>query len=333
MPVESATWQPAGRAADSAGPAATWLDDTQSRDHRWDIEPGGGLSGVESDAVKVFISWSGQRSRDVALALRDWLPLLINEVQGFVSSKDIYAGARWQAEIAAQLESTNFGLVCVTKDNQRSPWINFEAGALAKAVDSSRLIPLAIDLRPSEIEIPLGQFQSQPLTEAGVQEVAASLNSLAANRLKEDLLIRAVAKWWPELHTQIEDILSQPGADPRPDTRSDRELIEETLSAVRSLVQNQTRATLGNAKPQLTVEDMRGLWPEILEEVKGRRRFTWILLSQNATVAGLRGGTLQLAFATPEAAESYARGNNEQPLREALLAVTGADLWIEIDRG
>ena len=59
MPVESATWQPAGRAADSAGPAATWLDDTQSRDHRWDIEPGGGLSGVESDAVKVFISWSG----------------------------------------------------------------------------------------------------------------------------------------------------------------------------------------------------------------------------------------------------------------------------------
>jgi hypothetical protein len=90
--------------------------------------------------MKVFISWSGDKSRDVALALRDWLPGVINSIEPFVSAKDIYAGTRWQAEIASQLDSTNFGIVCVTKDNQLSSWLNFEAGALAKAVDSSRLV-------------------------------------------------------------------------------------------------------------------------------------------------------------------------------------------------
>jgi hypothetical protein len=96
--------------------------------------------------MRVFISWSGETSRDVALALRDWLPGVINSVRPFVSTKDIYAGSRWQMEIAAQLEATNFGIVCVTRANQSAPWLNFEAGALAKAVESSSVVPLAIGL-------------------------------------------------------------------------------------------------------------------------------------------------------------------------------------------
>jgi hypothetical protein len=82
-------------------------------------------------AMKVFISWSGQKSRDVASALRDWLPLVINSVEPFMSSRDISAGARWQVEIARQLDTTDFGIVCVTRENQASKWLNFEAGALA----------------------------------------------------------------------------------------------------------------------------------------------------------------------------------------------------------
>ncbi|MDQ1037320.1 DNA polymerase-3 subunit gamma/tau [Streptomyces sp. V3I8] len=42
--------------------------------------------------------------------------------------------------------------------------------------------------------------------------------------------------------------------------------------------------------------DPRTLWPNILEAVKNRRRFTWILLSQNAQVTGFDGTTLQIGF-------------------------------------
>src|SRR5689334_12254492 len=111
--------------------------------------------------MKVFISWSGEKSRAVAQALREWLPAVDKQLAPFVSSKDIFAGTRWQAEIIRELEATSFGIVCVTQENQAQPWINFEAGAIAKAVETSRVVPLAVDLKPSDIKPPLGQFQAQ----------------------------------------------------------------------------------------------------------------------------------------------------------------------------
>jgi DNA polymerase III subunit gamma/tau len=79
----------------------------------------------------------------------------------------------------------------------------------------------------------------------------------------------------------------------------------------------------------LSVTDIRRLWPEVLEEVKGKRRFTWILLSQNAQVAELRNGTLLLGMSNSGARDSFARGGNEDVLREAIVVVMGADFAIE----
>jgi DNA polymerase III subunit gamma/tau len=79
----------------------------------------------------------------------------------------------------------------------------------------------------------------------------------------------------------------------------------------------------------LTVTDVRRLWPEVLEEVKGKRRFTWILLSQNAQVAELRNGTLLLAMSNAGARDSFARGGSEDVLHEAMVVVMGADFAIE----
>jgi DNA polymerase-3 subunit gamma/tau len=78
----------------------------------------------------------------------------------------------------------------------------------------------------------------------------------------------------------------------------------------------------------LSVTDVRRLWPEVLEEVKGKRRFTWILLSQNAQVAEVRDGTLTLSMANAGAKDSFGRGGSEDILREALVVVLGADLRI-----
>jgi len=96
-----------------------------------------------------------------------------------------------------------------------------------------------------------------------------------------------------------------------------------------------TSAVLSSSKgsapisPQLTVTDVRRLWPEVLEEVKGKRRFTWILLSQNAQVAELRNDTLLLAMSNAGARDSFARGGSEDVLREAMVVVMGADFAVE----
>ncbi|MFI7401299.1 DNA polymerase III subunit gamma and tau [Streptomyces sp. NPDC049541] len=64
--------------------------------------------------------------------------------------------------------------------------------------------------------------------------------------------------------------------------------------------------------------DPRMLWPNILEAVKNRRRFTWILLSQNAQVAGFDGTTLQLGFVNAGARDNFASSGSEDVLRQAL---------------
>ncbi|MEU1307299.1 DNA polymerase III subunit gamma and tau [Streptomyces cinnamoneus] len=62
----------------------------------------------------------------------------------------------------------------------------------------------------------------------------------------------------------------------------------------------------------------RQMWPNILEAVKNRRRFTWILLSQNAQVSGFDGTTLQVGFSNPGARDSFTNSGSEDVLRQAL---------------
>ncbi|MFE4176935.1 DNA polymerase III subunit gamma and tau [Streptomyces sp. NPDC056909] len=63
---------------------------------------------------------------------------------------------------------------------------------------------------------------------------------------------------------------------------------------------------------------VRNMWPDILEAVKNRRRFTWILLSQNAQVAGFDGTTLQLGFINAGARDNFTSSGSEDVLKQAL---------------
>lgn len=75
--------------------------------------------------------------------------------------------------------------------------------------------------------------------------------------------------------------------------------------------------------------DPRSLWPNILEAVKGRRRFTWILLSQNAQVAGFDGTTLQIGFVNAGARDNFASSGSEDVLRQALSEQFGVQWKVE----
>ena len=70
--------------------------------------------------MKVFISWSGDRSQAVANAFKEWLPMVLQYVEPWVSEKDINAGERWAQMIAGELEQANFGIICLTPENLKS---------------------------------------------------------------------------------------------------------------------------------------------------------------------------------------------------------------------
>ncbi|MFD7917815.1 DNA polymerase III subunit gamma and tau [Streptomyces sp. NPDC059740] len=74
---------------------------------------------------------------------------------------------------------------------------------------------------------------------------------------------------------------------------------------------------------------VRQMWPGILEAVKNRRRFTWILLSQNAQVAGFDGRTLQIGFSNSGARDSFVGSGSEDVLKQALSEGFGVQWQIE----
>src|SRR5687767_11959277 len=115
---------------------------------------------AEVQIMRIFISWSGDRSLAVAQTLHRWLKDVWHRVDPWISTEDIRIGARWNPEVAQKLEEARFGILCMTKENLAAPWLIFEAGALAKTLDRSFVCPFLFDLKPSELKGPLVQFQA-----------------------------------------------------------------------------------------------------------------------------------------------------------------------------
>lgn len=183
--------------------------------------------------MDVFISWSGDKSKHVATTLHRYIPRIIQAVKPFMSAHDIESGSRGIAEISAQLEKSNFGIICLSADNLDAPWILFEAGALSKHVQASRVCTYLIENKPSDIEKPLGEFQASEMTEDGTLRVLQSINSKLENgKLADDELKNIFGKWWDEIRSELEK--AHKLSAPKVPVRTDREIAEDTLNDVRA---------------------------------------------------------------------------------------------------
>jgi hypothetical protein len=193
--------------------------------------------------MKVFISWSGDLSHKVAQELRDWLPKVIQRVKPFISSRDIETGSRGNNDMAKELQDTSYGILCITKDNLQAPWINFEAGALSKFVDESRVTPYLFNLKGSDIGQghPLLQFQYMKFEKEDVRKMLKELNKACEpDCLEESDLNEIFEMWWPKLEEKLNAILEASVKNNACDTekRSQEDILEEVLSLVRLINNN-----------------------------------------------------------------------------------------------
>ena len=154
--------------------------------------------------MKVFISWSGNKSHKVAMIFREWLPSVIQSLEPYVSSEDIDKGARWSSDIAKELEDSTFGILCVTKDNLHAPWLSFEAGALSKTMDKSFVTPFLFDIKRSEVNGPILQFQSTVFEKEDIKKLIHTLNKACGeNGISETMLDKAFEVWYPTLEEEL----------------------------------------------------------------------------------------------------------------------------------
>jgi DNA polymerase-3 subunit gamma/tau len=74
---------------------------------------------------------------------------------------------------------------------------------------------------------------------------------------------------------------------------------------------------------------LRRFWPEVIENVKKRRRLTWSLLSSSAHVLSVDENAITIGIVNAGARDSFTRSGSEDILRAAFVDVTGLDLKIE----
>jgi TIR domain len=185
--------------------------------------------------MKVFISWSGDASYKAAIALREWLPSVLQSLEPYVSSEDIEKGARWSSDIGQRLNDTEFGVLCVTRENLSSAWLNFEAGALSKSIDTGRVSPLLLNLRPAELVGPLSQFQVTLPHFEDIVRLVKSMNTACERPIEEARLVEAIKMWWPKLGASLKEAArGDDQAHPAPQ-RDIREMIEELLEITRGI--------------------------------------------------------------------------------------------------
>jgi hypothetical protein len=191
-------------------------------------------------ATQVFISWSGELSKKLAEAVREWLPATLQFVKPYFTPVDIEKGAKWMSDISGELSKSHVGIICLNRENLSSPWILFEAGALSKNLDRSRVCPLLFGLEPAEVEGPLSVFQATRFTREDFKGLVETINNAGGDsKLDKRVLENVFEKWWPGLKEQVDKIQAEhPPADENA-RRPVEDMVQEILELVRLQVRRQ----------------------------------------------------------------------------------------------
>jgi hypothetical protein len=221
---------------------------------------------------EIFISWSGTVSKQIAEALRDWLPLVIDTAGYWVSSRNISAGRRWSIELAGKLEHSIFGIVILTSGNLDSNWIMFEAGALSKNLHDGSVVPYMFGVGAGDLQGPLAQFQALPSNREGSLRLVKAIASALPIEITQEVLETRFEAFWPKLEQQLPVIPSQNvAANKDEDAKSSpeilrlerrldeqNEMVRELLSGLTSM---QVKSSNSTAVSSFTgLEKLVGAW-------------------------------------------------------------------------
>jgi len=192
--------------------------------------------------MKVFISWSGERSHQVAGLLSNWLKCVLQASKPWISS-DMDRGIVWFNTVNEALADTNTGVVCLTAENLNSPWILFETGSLSNGLTDKRVCTFLIDIKPADVEPPLSQFNHTEPNKNSMLNLVKTINGrLGDKQLDTETLQTVFNTYYPQFEKQFNEIITKTKAAKGDSTkntviRSEQEMLEEVLVTVRNLNQ------------------------------------------------------------------------------------------------
>jgi DNA polymerase-3 subunit gamma/tau len=79
----------------------------------------------------------------------------------------------------------------------------------------------------------------------------------------------------------------------------------------------------------MDIAGLRRIWPDVIENVKKRRRLTWSLLSASAQILGVDDTNITIGIINAGARDSFVRSESDEILRQAFIEVVGLDRKID----
>ena len=141
---------------------------------------------------------------------------------------------------------------------------------------------------------------------------------------------------------RVGSIASLPASTPTPAKAAQPVRVESVKEEVKSITKvaavPQKEVPAAAPKKSVAAEPVAGmdlvglrrLWPEVIENVKGRRRLTWSLLSASAQISAIDDRAISIAMVNVGARDSFLRSNSDVILHDAFVEITGVDRTIEV---
>src|SRR3954454_18645235 len=188
-----------------------------------------------SERLPVFISWSGRRSEALADALLDLLKAVLDRdrFEAPFKSSDIDKGRAWFDEVFGQLGRCRAAIICLTPENVGSPWLHFEAGAIAKTLELQEqpeaMFTYLHGMQARELSGPLTQYQATLATRVETASLIARLAELAGG--DPDAAKRRFGTEWPMMDVALAKIAPPTPAEVLPllESRFQRKTFLEPL--------------------------------------------------------------------------------------------------------
>lgn len=230
-------------------------------------------------ASKVFISWGGNLSKQLAEEVKNWLPSVLQFVKPYFSPDDIEKGTHWESDIASELASSQIGIICLTRDNINRPWILFEAGALSKNFGKAKVCTVLFNVDSTTITGPLTCFQATKFDKADFKKLIKTINETGGDsKLDSKVLDDVFEMWWPQLEDKINKTIKDYKEESQEEERSERAILEELLELTRMTAKRIPREE-EDSKPYISPRAMDDLITgleyllRILDDVKDPTSF------------------------------------------------------------
>jgi len=113
-----------------------------------------------------------------------------------------------------------------------------------------------------------------------------------------------------------------------PDKLAEPEASPKSSDPIKTADPVKTVAVASNSA--IDVTGLRRIWPDVIEEVKKKRRLTWSLLSASAQIVSMDENSITIGIVNPGARDSFLRSESDVILRQAFVDVVGVDKKIEV---